>query len=62
MSESPLLPYNAVSDPDTPQYHQAIKEHDLKTFYEGVTKEINDHFHIGSFTVIHKMFKEGMTK
>jgi hypothetical protein len=49
-----LLAYKAVSDPDTLYYHQAIKEHDRKKFVEGMTKEINDQFANGNFTVIHK--------
>lgn len=52
--DDPLLAYKAVSDPDTLYYHQATKEPDWKEFKKGMTKEIDDQFANGNFTVERK--------
>ena len=52
--DDPLLAYKAVSDPDTLYYHQATKEPDWKEFKKGMTKEIDDQFANGNFTVVHR--------
>jgi hypothetical protein len=52
--DDPLLALKAVSDPDTLYYHQAMKEPDREEFEKGMTKEIDDQFANGNFTVVHK--------
>ena len=50
--DDPLLIYKAVSDPDTMYFHQAMKENDSEEFRASMTKEIQDQFENGNFTVV----------
>jgi hypothetical protein len=50
--DDPLLAYKAVSDPDTLYFHEAMKEKDRAKFLEGMSKELQDQFENGNFTVI----------
>jgi hypothetical protein len=43
-----------VSDPDTLNYHEAMRERDKDRFQESTLKEISDQFDNFNFTVVHK--------
>ena len=49
---NPLHAYKAVSDPDTLYYHEVMKEPDRKEFQSAMSKEVNDQFENGNFTVV----------
>jgi hypothetical protein len=50
--DDPLFAFEAVSDPDTLYFHQAMKEKDSKEFLKSMTKEVDDQFDNGNFSII----------
>ena len=51
-NDDPLLVYKATSDPDTMYHHEAMKERDAKNFRDAMTKEWEDQFNNGNFTIM----------